>query len=138
MRKKIGLKLLPHQLAYGTEFGTQKRYRVTGFAQNICQPCRGEMEDTHPRAYGGKVERYYWREIDKSYLKMVFEWLAEKDILIKDIFGFESRFPGQAKNMKKEAKMFWQKRHKEEPKYFIDEQNEANFLSEIKVPELFL
>jgi len=136
--KELGLKLLPHQLAYGNEYGTQKRYIVTGFAQNICPTCRGENEEPHPRAYGSKIERYYWREVSKSYLIMVLDWQTERGIQIQDIVDFESRFPKEAKRMKKEAKNIWSKRHKETPKYIIDEPTEADFLMEIKVPERYL
>lgn len=136
--KELGLRFLPHQLTYGTEYGTQKRYRVTAFAQNICLTCRGENEAAHPLAYGSKVERYYWREISKTYFTMVLDWLTEKSVQTKDIVEFESRFPKEAKRMKKEAKKIWSKRHKETPKYIIDEPTEANFLMEIKVPEQHL
>lgn len=127
-------------MTYGTEYGTQKRYLVTGFAKNICPTCRGEREEAHPRKYGGKVERYYWREIYKTYLTMVLEWLAEKNLQTKDILEFEySRFPTEAKLMKKEANRIWQKRHKEEPRYvFVNEPTETDFLSEVKVPERYL
>jgi len=138
--KELALKFLPHQVTYGTEYGTQKRYLVTGFARNICPTCRGEREEAHPRKYGGLVERYYWREIYKTYLTMVLEWLAEKDLQTKDILEFEySRFPTEAKLMKKEANRIWQKRHKEEPRYvFVNEPTETDFLSEVKVPERYL
>jgi hypothetical protein len=134
--KELGSRFLPHQLAYGYEYGTQKKYAVTGFATNICLTCRGEREEAHPMKYfGGKVACYYWREIYKTYLTMVSEWLAEKDISVKHISHFEREFPDEERRMKKEAEMVWRQRHKEEPKYvFAKEPAEAAFLSEVKVP----
>ena len=136
--KKLGLEFLPYQLTFGTEYGTQKRYLVTAFAPNICATCRGDKEEAHPRAYCGKVERYYWREIYKTYLAMVSEWLNHENVAVKDILGFEHRFPGQAKRMKKEAQTIWQKHHKEKPKYIVNEPSEADFFSEVKVPVRYL
>ena len=140
--KELALQFLPHQVSYGTEYGTQLRYAVSGFAQNICPECRGQTEEAHPRAaiWGqkGKVERYYWREIYKSYLEAVRFWLAERNIVVRDIIDFENRFSKQAKHMKKEAKKFWQFRHKTEPKYDMKEPTEAAFLSKITVPVKYL
>jgi len=105
--KELALQFLPYQVRYGTEFGTEKRYPVSGFAQNICPACRGQEEEAHPRAaiYGqkGKIERYYWREIYKSYLGNVRSWLSERNIAVIDIIDFQNRFPKEATRMRKEA-----------------------------------
>jgi len=113
--KELALRFRPHQIAYGTEFGTHNRHKVTGFSPNICSVCRGEKEEAHPMAYGGSVERYYWREIDKTYWEMISKWLAEKRIPIENSLLFESKFSEEAKLMKREAKRIWQKRHEEAP-----------------------
>jgi hypothetical protein len=89
-------------------------------------------------AYGGSVERYYWREIDKTYWEMISKWLAEKRIPIENSLLFESKFSEEAKLMKREAKRIWQKRHEEAPLYVINEPTETAFLSEVKVPERHL
>lgn len=150
--KELALEFGANEVRYGTEYGTQKRYLVSGFAPNMCPTCRGEREEAHPRAYGTKVERYYWREIRNTYLTMVHKWLTEKNIRLEGLefqYGgahsrleglgeFEYRFPEEAKLMEKKAKKVWQKRHKEEPKYIIKEINEATFLSEVHVPERHL
>ncbi len=133
--KELGSRFLPYQLTEGTEYSTKKRYPVNAFAPNICSSCRGEKEEAHPRAYGGKIERYYWREIYKTYLTVVSEWLINENTQIKDILSFERRYPTQAKRIKKEAIMIWQERHKQEPKYDIIEQTEDDFLIEVKIPE---
>jgi hypothetical protein len=140
--KELALQFLPHQVRYGTESGTQMRYPVSGFAQNICPACRGQKEEAHPRAaiYGqkGKIERYYWREIYKSYLGNVRSWLSERNIVVRDIIDFENRFSKEAKQMRKEAKKIWQFRHKEEPKYDLKEPTEAAFLLTVDVPQKYL
>lgn len=102
--KELALQFLPHQISYGRESGTYIRYAVSGFARNICPSCRGEKEKAHPRAaiYGqkGKIERYYWREIFKIYLEKARSWLAERNIVIKDVIDFENRFSKEAKRMR--------------------------------------
>ena len=139
---ELALQFLLHQVRYGTEYGTHLRYPVSGFARNICPACRGQKEEAHPRAaiYGqkGKVERYYWREIYKTYLENTRSWLAERNIVVKDIIDFEKRFPKEAKRMKKEAKKIWQIRHKKAPKYDLKELTEATFLSKVDVPQKYL
>jgi hypothetical protein len=113
--RELALTFLPHQTRYGTEYGTHRRYVVAGFASKICLECRGQPEQSHPRAaiWGrkGKVERYYWREIHRTYLEIARSWMAEHNIVIKDVLELASRFPGEIKTFKKEAKKQWQQRH---------------------------
>jgi len=141
-KKELALQFLPHQISHGRESGTYIRYAVSGFARNICPSCRGEKEKAHPRAaiYGqkGKIERYYWREIFKTYLEKARSWLAERNIVIKYVIDFENRFSKEAKRMRKEAKKFWQFRHKKAPKYDLKEPTEAAFLSKVDVPQKYL
>lgn len=136
--RELVLTFLPHQVRFGSEYGTQKRYSVTGFAPNMCAKCRGEKEEAYPRAaiYGqkGKVERYYWREIFKTYCEYILDWMHEQDIGVTDIIEIESRFPQKAKELKKLAKKYWQDVHKKSPKYDLKEITEASFLSEINIP----
>lgn len=140
--KALVLQFLPHQVRYGTEYGTQLRYPVSGFARNICNACRGKKEEAHPRAaiYGqkGKVERFYWREIYKTYLKSVQSFLSVQEIVVKDIIEFERKFPRKAKLMRKEAKKVWQVHHRNAPKYNLKELTEAAFLSKVKIPHRYL
>ena len=87
--KELALQFLPQQVRYGTEYGTHLRYPVSGFIQNICAACRGQKEEAHPRAaiyrQKGKIERYYWREIYKTYLEKVRDWLVERNVQVKNI-----------------------------------------------------
>ncbi|MCX6356013.1 MAG: VRR-NUC domain-containing protein [Candidatus Aureabacteria bacterium] len=131
---------LPHQIRFATEYGTRKRYPVTGFELNICAECKGEKEEAHPRAaiYGlkGKVERFYWREIIKTYYGYVLDWLQQNSKQVKDIIEFEARFPDIASEFKKKAKKHWQVIDKQSPKYNLKEKTEAEFLSQVRVPTI--
>lgn len=99
--RQLAIAFLPHQLKLAVEYGTHEEYQVTGFAPNICAECRGEKEEAHPRAaiYGqkGKVERYYWREIFKTYCEYVLNWLQQNSEQVKDIIKFQSKFPDVAR-----------------------------------------
>jgi hypothetical protein len=138
--KELALQFLPHQTRYGTEYSTHIQYAVSGFAQNICLACRGQKEEVHPRAtiHGqkGKIERYYWREIYKTYLEKVQDWLTERSVQVRDIIDFQNRFPKEALRIEKEAKKIWQIRHKKAPKYVLTEPSEASFLRRVNVPEI--
>lgn len=140
--RELALQFLFHQVRFGREYSTQLRYPVSGFAKNICNACQGKKEEAHPRAaiYGqkGKVERFYWREIYKTYLERVQSFLKEKKIVVKDIIEFERKFPKKAKLMRKDAKKVWQLLHKDSPKYYLKELTEAAFLSKVKVPQRYL
>ena len=82
----------------------------------------------------GKVERYYWREIFKTYCEYVLNWLQQNSDQVKDIIEFQSRFRGIATELKKKAKKHWQALDKQSPKYDLKERTEAEFLSQVPVP----
>jgi len=136
--QQLATTFLPHQIERAVEYGTLKEYPVTGFAPNICAECRGEKEEAHPRAaiYGqkGKVERYYWREIFKTYFEYMLNWLQQNSEQVKDIIEFQFKFPDLAKEFKKKAKKHWQAIDKQSHKYVLKEQTEAEFLSRVRVP----
>ncbi len=136
--RELALAFLPHQVTEGTEYGTGIRYPVAGFEEGICATCRGEIEETHPKAaiYGlkGKVERYYWREIFKTYCNYILEWMIQNEVSVKDIIEFERRFPEIAREFGKTAKSHWQQVHKTSPKYDTREPSQAAFLSNVCVP----
>jgi Holliday junction resolvase-like predicted endonuclease len=136
--RQLAITFLPHQIRLAVEYGTQKEYPVTGFASNICAECRSEDEEAHPRAaiYGqkGKVARYYWREIFKTYCEYVLNWLQQNSGQVKDINEFKSKHPDIAREFKKKAKKYWQMIHDQSPKYDLKEQTEAEFLSQVRIP----
>ncbi len=138
--KELSLTFLSHQTKFGSEYGTQERYLVSGFASNICAECRGEKENAYPKAviYGrkGKIERYYWREIYKTYLTLISDYLTQQNKHVKDIIEFERRFKGTSKTLKKTARKIWQDKHKQKPKYDTTETTESEFLSEIIIPKV--
>lgn len=136
--KALALRFLPHQVRFASEFGTREKHHVTGFAPKMCAECRGKKEIEHPRAaiFGqkGKVERYYWREIFKTYCEKVLIWQQQQDQNFESILEFEAEFLEIAKLLKKDSKKEWQKLHETKPKYNLSETTEAKFLSKIKVP----
>ncbi len=137
--RELSLKFLPHQIRYGREYETQKRVLVTGFAPNICAECKGLEEQEHPKAaivkLKGKIERFYWREITKTYFAHVLNWIAVENIEVKDIIEFTQRYPGKDRELKKEAKRYWQDFHKKNPKYNLKERTEAELLSFVEIPK---
>ncbi|HLO14676.1 MAG TPA: VRR-NUC domain-containing protein [Anaerolineales bacterium] len=138
--KELALTFLPHQVNNAQEYGTGKQFRVTGFAPNMCAECRGEIEMPHPRAaiYGqkGKVERYYWREIYKTYCQYTLEWMHQNSEKVKDILEFQKRFPDVAKHLERKAKNHWKTLAKQNPKYDMKETTDAEFLSKVSIPEI--
>jgi hypothetical protein len=134
----LAIAFLPHQTRIAVEYGTHEKYPVTGFAPHICAECSGGREEAHPRAaiHGrkGKVERYYWREIFKTYCEYVLDWLQQNSAQVKDIIEFRSKVPDIATELKKKAKKHWQTTHKQSPKYDLKERTEAEFLSQVRVP----
>jgi hypothetical protein len=140
--KQLALTFLPHQVNHAQEYGTRKRFRVTGFAQNICPECRGETEMPHPRAaiYGlkGKVERYYWREIYKTYCQFTLDWMNQNSEKVKDMLEFQKRFPAVAKELEKKAKINWKTVANQNPKYDMKETTNAEFLSRVPIPEVHI
>lgn len=137
--RELAITFLSHQTRFGSEYGTHKRYPVSGFVPGLCAECRGEAEEPHPRAaiYGqkGRVERFYWREIYKTYLTMARDWMLKHGIQVRDVLELESRFLDETKKMKKEARRLWQEQHKHDPKYDTSELTEIAFLQEVSVPQ---
>ena len=131
---------LPHQTRSGQELGTRRRYPVAGFAKEVCRACRGEPEPPAPRAaiynQKGKIQRYYWREITKTYYESVLAWVRPLGIAIENIIQIEADYPEETKRLKKEARRVWQQRHKEARKYDTSERTPAQFLAEVPVPEI--
>lgn len=138
--KELSLAFLPHQTTYGTDYGTRERYVVSGFAEQICPECKGDKEEAYPRAaiynQKGKIQRYYWREIYKTYLSMVLDYLIQNDKSVKNIIEFERRFKATSKKLRKAARKIWQQEHKHNPKYDTTEITESAFLTKVVVPEV--
>jgi hypothetical protein len=136
--RELALAFLPHQVRYGTEFGIRKRYPVTRFAPGICAACRGESEAPHPKAATwdrkGKVERFYWREIQKTYFALARRWLTASGESVSDILDFKARFPGVDSSLRREAREHWKTVHRTAPKYDTTEETEASFLADTPVP----
>jgi hypothetical protein len=135
--REVGERLLPHQLREGSEYGTRKRYPVNGFAEKICENCRGEEVEPYPmgetRYYSKKLDRYYWHEIHMSYLDYVLNWMESEGVTGVDIIAFGDRFADIHNQLWKKAREKWRKIHAKNPKYDYDEETEASFLSRVDV-----
>jgi len=138
--KELALTFLPHQTRAGQEYGTDRRYSVAGFAKDVCRACRGELEPAAPRAaiynQKGKVQRYYWREITKTYYESVLAWSRERGVTIENIMSLEAEHPTETKRLRKAARKHWQQRHRQDPKYDTSERTPAQFLDVVSVPEV--
>lgn len=136
--RELAIAFLPHQTHRGSEFGTRKRFRVTGFALGVCPACRDEQEPPHPMAatWGrkGKVERFYWREIQKTYFTLAKGWLAAHGESVNDILDLKARFPEVDDTLRREAHEHWKAAHRKAPKYDMTEETGASFLQETPVP----
>jgi hypothetical protein len=137
---ELATTFLPHQTQTGQESGTRRRLPVAGFAKAVCRGCRGEPEPPAPRAaiynQKGKIQRYYWREITKTYYQSLLEWAREHGVGIENIMSIETEFPEETKRLKKTARKCWQQRHKQNPKYDTSERTPAQFLAEVPVQEV--
>ena len=80
-----------------------------------------------------KVERYYWREIFKTYCSHILDWLDQNSEQTKDIIEFQKKFPDIAKELKKKAKRYWQDVNRQTPKYDLKERTQSEFLSSVKI-----
>lgn len=136
--EKLAHQFLPHQTRKGSEYGTRKCYPVAGFAPGLCPICRSEAEPPHPmaavRGRKGKIDRFYWREITKTYHEFARTWLIENCEYVSDILELQRRFPDTAKALKKRARQHWQSEHKSKPKYDLSEPTQQDLHDEIDVP----
>jgi len=80
------------------------------------------------------VERFYWREIFKTYCVSVRHWLAEHGEQAKSIADFRFRFPNESRDLRRKARHVWLRKHRESPKYDMRQKTEAQFLEEVSVP----
>lgn len=138
--EQLALQFLPHQTTHGREFGTQRRHVVAGFVSNLCPSCRGESELPFPMAAvqgrKGKIERFYWREITRSYYGFARKWLAKNGEKVSDIIEFERRFLDLSKTLRKQARQYWQKEHRSNPKYVLSEPTQERLYADLEVPEI--
>lgn len=128
-------RFLPHQVRFGRPIETQGHVPLDAFADNMCTECRGLHEEPHPKAaiYGvkGKVERYYWREIFKTYCRLLSEHFGEE---LPPEAVVNNKLSPVTRELRRKALAHWQQMHKTAPKYDTREGTEAAFLKEVSVP----
>lgn len=134
--RELATIFLPHQIGFASEYGTRKKIPVNGFAPNICAECRGEIEEPHPKAeirgLKGKVERFYWREIFKTYCELLLKYY-NNDFKFRNIIEHDFAFPDVKKNLWQKSKQFWQNIHRNKPQYNTKERTCAESLLEFSI-----
>ena len=137
--QELALKFLPHQTRRGHEFGTRKEYPVWGFVPGVCPECRGSGIEPHPKSEAsrikGKVARFYWREIFKTYCGLISKWALVHREMFDGLLGFEAAFPREAKALQAAARKHWQDIHKRQPKYDMREPTLRERIGETSIPE---
>ena len=130
------VRLLPHQTksAGGPGFW---RVPVDGFAANICHYCRGIALPPAPRAAlpnrKGKVQRYYWREINRMCFEKLAAWMDEEKRKLT-LNELREECPEVVEAYQREALEFWKAAHKRSPRYETKERSQASLLDNVPVP----
>lgn len=132
--KEITETLLPTQLRSAREFGTGVEYMIQGFLPYLCESCKGIPEPPRPMRYGNKIDRYYWREIDKTYYQSLLEWLKVNNLPFQPKWEIEKKYPKISKKLKNEARDIWKEIHKKNPKYDVSEPSQAYYIKNFPAP----
>jgi len=83
----------------------------------------------------GKIERFYWREITRTYHEYAQRWLAEQGETVRNIIEFQQRFPERSKSLRKDALQYWQQRHRVQPKYDVSESTQRKLHEDVEIAE---
>ncbi len=134
--RNLSARLLPHQTRFAK--GTaQDRIPVDGYAEALCPFCRELPLVPTPKAplrgHKSKVERYYWREIKRSYFQRVVTWM-ERTGSDLTLIEFERQYPFEAKSLREEALTQWKVVHQKTPLYDTREEDQTSFLARVPVP----
>ena len=137
--RELALTFLPHQTRRGQELGTRNEYPVWGFAPDVCPECRGEGIHPHPRSEAsrtkGKIARFYWREVFKTYCELISKWASEHEVTFDGLLGFETEYSPQAKKLQAAARKHWQEVHRRRPKYDMREPTLGERIGDTPIPE---
>jgi hypothetical protein len=87
------------------------------------------------RGRKGKIERFYWREITKTYHSLARAWLIERGESVADILDFQNRFANTAKALGNEARQHWQNEHRSHPKYNLSEPTQQDLHDNVDIQE---
>lgn len=132
--KDIAENLLPSQLKRAKEFGTGVEYIIQGFLPNLCESCKGIPEPPRPMRYGNKIDRYYWKEIKKTYYQLILDWLKENDLSFQPIWEIEKKYPQISNTLKRKALKTWKDIHKNNPKYDMSEPSQEYYIKNFPAP----
>lgn len=132
--KEIAEHLLPSQLLRAREFGTNVEYKIQGFLPNLCESCKDEPELPRPMRYGNKIDRYYWREINKTYYQSILNWLKDNELPLQPIWDIEKKYPEIPKKLKMKATETWKEIHEKKAKYDATEPSQEYHIENILAP----
>ncbi len=103
--------------------------------ENICNACRGQQEEAHPKAekYGmtSKVVRYYWREIFFETTQLFGDWADSQGYADYHIARREN--PDLYSQIEKEVIQTIKELHERSPKYKYHEKSQKQVLEENNV-----
>lgn len=88
------------------------------------------------RGRKSKIERFYWREIIKTFHALARDWLRDRGETVSSVLDFRSRFPEVSKELQKEARHIWQQCHKRDPKYDLSEPTQQELHLDLEIPEV--
>tara|TARA_B100002003_G_scaffold219005_1_gene220362 strand:- start:1887 stop:3005 length:1119 start_codon:yes stop_codon:yes gene_type:complete len=131
--REHGERFLPHQLKFGSWYGSRERVPVTlGFQENTCPECRGEKPEAAPKApmHGAtsKIARYYWREIFFETTKRFYD--SHPEIDPNDSSLSEFSFPDERKIIEKQVIEEIKRLHEISPKYQYIELSQSEVISQ--------
>lgn len=131
--REHGERFLPHQLQFGSWYGSRERVPVTlGFQDNTCPECRGEKPEAAPKApmHGAtsKIARYYWREIFFETTKRFYDSHPEIDPNDHSLSTFSS--PEERKLIEKQVIEEIKSLHEVSPKYHYNELSQSEVISQ--------
>jgi len=127
-------RFISHQIDFATDPDSGLKVRSRGFQPGLCNECRGLEAVPAPRSdgyrSGGKVQRYYWREIYMGTTVRLDEWCSEHD------HSWDSGHPDvrrQATRLRRAVVDEMKLLAKTSPKYDTSEQSSLEVLSEAHV-----
>lgn len=130
----FGRRFLAHQLDWATDSDSGLRIPSSGFADSLCNECRGLPVTSAPQAdgyrSGGKIQRYYWREIYTEMCWRLDDWCTDNG-LVWNATTDEVQERGRA--IRKEVIEEIKKAHLIAPKYDTTEPSAADVLAQAEV-----
>jgi len=81
----------------------------------------------------GKVQRYYWREINRLIFEKLVAWMDNQNLNLT-LGELRKRFPDVVRTCEHEVLEFWKVVHKRTPRYGTKERDQESFLRAAPIP----